>query len=326
MSKVADKLVRTLRQKKTVTTRAFLWKIPHNSERVDVRLKLGRYQTASGLPKSNIPESSNPKSELTLDEEEFDSLIGFLRENYEPFRQGFNAFIPIDKPFTKENAEQVKKLFSLPDKTKLVRFILENELISADLSTALENMRRTNAIRQFQSMLGENLAEAKWQSWFELNPWVLGSEFVRVLDERHIDTQNISDFLMQAYDGFLDVVEIKRPEGDMTFWSQARDHDNLVPSTVLVKAITQATRYIYEIEREANSVKFLERLRGVRTVKPRGILIFGRSSTWGQDENEAYRILNASYHNLSILTYDQVLDRARRMTGSSREQDNEPDA
>jgi hypothetical protein len=27
----------------------------------------------------------------------------------------------------------------------------------------------------------------------------------------------------------------------------------------------------------------------------------------------AYRILNASFHNLTVLTYDHVLDRARRI-------------
>ncbi len=164
-------------------------------------------------------------------------------------------------------------------------------------------------------MLKKDLVENDWQKWFEDNTWVLGSEFVRVLDERHIDVQNISDFLMQAYDGFLDVVEIKRPEGGLLFWASIRDHGNLVPSSDLTKAITQAARYIYEVEREANSVKFLNRVGGVRTVKPRGILIFGRSSDWGDDENEAYRILNSSYHNLTIMTYDHVLERAKRMVG-----------
>ena len=83
----------------------------------------------------------------------------------------------------------------------------------------------------------------------------------------------------------------------------------------MVKAITQASRYIYEVEREANSVKFLDLVNQVRTVKPRGILIFGRSHDWGDDQREAYRILNSNYHNLSIMTYDHVLERAKRMIG-----------
>jgi hypothetical protein len=55
-------------------------------------------------------------------------------------------------------------------------------------------------------MLDKNLLEGAWQKWFEANSWVLGSQFVRIIEERRIDTESISDFLMEAYDGFLDVV------------------------------------------------------------------------------------------------------------------------
>jgi len=315
MSKISDKLIRVLRDKKTVVTKAFFWKIPHDSGRIDIRLKVGRYKKPRDPFDPEVIESLDPKSEITFDEEEFDSLITFLQENYEPFKQGFKAFIPVDRPFTPENAEQIKKLFAVPDKASLIEFISNQEIIPEDLSIALENVRRTKAINEYEQMLGEDLVENNWQKWFEENTWVLGSEFVRVLDERHIDVQNISDFLMQAYDGFVDIVEIKRPEGGLRFWSPIRDHGNLVPASDLTKAITQAARYIFEVEREANSVKFLDRVGGVRTVKPRGILIFGRSSNWGNDENEAYRILNSSYHNLTIMTYDHVLERAKRMVG-----------
>lgn len=34
------------------------------------------------------------------------------------------------------------------------------------------------------------------------------------------------------------------------------------------------------------------------------------------DQKEAYRILNTAYHNLTILTYDHVLDRAKRILGN----------
>ena len=101
----------------------------------------------------------------------------------------------------------------------------------------------------------------------------------------------------------------------MQFWAEKQDHGNWVPSTDLTKAISQATRYIYEVEREANSVKFLERVGNVKTIKPRCVLIFGRSQNWRDDQKESYRILNASYHNLTIMTYDHVLDRAKRILG-----------
>lgn len=315
MSKVSDKLIKVLLEKKSVVTRAFLWKIPHHSGRLDVRLKLGRYSKPKKYFGNEEPESLTPKSELTLDEEEFSALTEFLRDNYEPFRQGFRAFIPLEAPYSSENAEQIRNLFSLPDTAQLVKFITSQNLIPDALATALETARRMKAILELEAMLSEDLVEQPWQEWFESNSWVLGSEFVKVLEDRRIDVGNIADFLMQAYDGFVDIVEIKRPGGTDRFWRSSRDHGNCIPSSGLVEAIAQASRYIYEVERESNSVKFLERIGNVRTVKPRGILLFGRSSGWDEQECEAYRVLNSSYHNLTIMSYDHVLERAKRMVG-----------
>lgn len=312
---IIDKLGKVLRSRPTVITRAFFWSIPHNSGKQDICLKIGRYKKPQEVPAAEVPESLQPKSELTLDDEEFKALIEFLQEQYEPFRQGVKAFIPLDKPYEKENAAQIRALFALPDKQKLVRFILSHDVIPEDLAAGLQQAHRNRAIKQFESMLEQDEKEPAWQEWFEKNSWVLGSEFVRILDQRDIDVKNISDFLMEAYDGFLDVVEIKRPEGGLQFWAASLDHGNYVPSTDLTKAITQASRYIYEVEREANSVKFLERVGQVKTVKPRCILIFGRSNKWDNSQIEAYRILNAGFHNITIMTYDHVLGRAKRIVG-----------
>ena len=315
MSNIKGRLTRVLLSKPTVITRAVFWKIPHNTEKEDICLKLGRYKKSGFFDENEEPVSQQPKSELTLNHEEFQSLIEFLQQSYEPFRQGVKAFIPLERPFDSENAKQIRALFTLPNKRDLVNFILDNDVIPDELAAGHHQARRARAVLEFEKMLGQNLLEGKWQQWFQSNSWVLGSQFVRILEERNIDTQHISDFLMEAYGGFLDVVEIKRPEGGLNFWSPTFDHGNYVPSTELTKALTQASRYIYEVEREANSNKFLESVGGVKTVKPRCILVFGRSNDWNEKQAEAYRILNASFHNLTILTYDHVLARARRISG-----------
>ena len=306
-------LAKVLRDKKTVVTRALFWRIPHHTDKQDVRLKIGRYKKSPDWTRNEEPENLTPKSELTLDDEEFRNLIEFVQENYEPFKAGTKAFIPLDRPFDSDTADAVKAFFNLPEKRGLLDFLLEHDIIPEHLLLAMHHKRRLNAIAEFERMLADDLTEHPWQKWLEQNPWVLGTEFVRVLDERKIDTEHISDFLMQAYDGFLDIVEIKRPEGRLTFWADRLDHGNYVPSPDLTKAITQASRYIFEVEREANSVKFLDRVDNVMTIKPRCVLIFGRSHDWDSERTESFRILNSSFHNLSILTYDHVLDRARRL-------------
>jgi len=306
-------LVKILRDKTTVITRAVFWRIRHDSEKEDVHLKVGRYKKPKDWNAAEEPESVSPKSELTLDDEEFRKLIEFVQENYEPFKAGTKAFIPLDHPFESHTAEAVKAFFNHPEKLNLVDFIAQHDIIPEHLMLALHLKRQMQAISEFKTMLSNNIVEQPWQKWFEKNGWVLGTDFVRVLDERNIDTKHISDFLMEAYDGFLDIVEIKRPEGELRFWAAAQDHGNYVPSSDLTKATTQASRYLYEVEREANSVKFLERVDHVKTIKPRCTLIFGRSHDWNSDQRESYRILNSTLHNLTILTYDHVLERAQSL-------------
>ena len=322
---IKGKLIHTLLDKRTVVTRACLWSIPHDSGREDISLKVGRYNKPKFGVSAESLDVEEPKSELTLTDAEFKELMEFVRENYEPFRKGVKAFIPLDTPYDKDNAAQIRALFSLPEKHKLVEFIVSNKIIPDELTTLLQQAQRVRAVREFEAKLANDEKELEWQSWFKANSWILGSEFVRVLDDRHIDTQTISDFLLEAYDGFLDVVEIKRPEGGLKFWADSLDHGNYVQSSDLTKAITQANRYIFEIEREANSIKFLQRVDGVRTVKPRCTLIFGRSDEWNQEQAEAYRILNTAFHNLHIMTYDHVLTRAKRMVGIAANPQEDPD-
>ena len=308
-----DYLAALLKEKKRVFTRVVFWRIPHKSGGgEDINLKLGRYQKIDDWIETL--QSRKPNSELTLDNEELKALLDFISENYEPFKAGIKKYIALDE-FDEKNIEHVKAIFGNPDKEALMKFVIENSLLPEDLLIDLEHQKKKVAIETFESMLDQDLAENKWQEWFKENQWVLGTEFVRVLDERDIDTAHITDYLMQAYDGFVDIVEIKRPNGALQFWSPTPDHGNYIPSTDLVKAISQSIKYIYEVEREANSVKFLERVGNVKTIKPRCVLVFGRSNDWNNEQREEYRILNSSYHNITIMTYDHVLARAKRIVG-----------
>jgi hypothetical protein len=317
VASIKDKLVQLIRIRPRVLTRAIFWKVPHNNSDDEIHLKIGRYNRPKDWSETETLELDSPKSELTLDGEEFGNLIEFISSNYEPFKDGTRAFLPLDNPFDVQNAEQIKQLLNIEDKKGMLQFLLNNDVIPEELEVGLTHARKLKAIDEFQYLLESDFTENKWQTWFEKNSWVLGSDFVKILDERAIDTSNISDFLMQSYDGFLDVIEIKRPEGGLKFWGSALDHGNYYPHSDLIKAITQSISYIHEIELQANDMKFFERVGKVKTIKPRCTLIFGRSNGWDQAQQEAFRILNSSYHNLTIMTFDHVLERAKRIIGKS---------
>src|SRR5689334_18119072 len=91
-----------LKAGKNVRTIATLWRVPHKTQPSGISLKVGRYRLSDD-EETWEPESLVPKSELTLDEDELKELIRRLQENYEPFRQGIKAFIPLEKPFERAN-------------------------------------------------------------------------------------------------------------------------------------------------------------------------------------------------------------------------------
>lgn len=300
-----------LKKKSRVFSRAMLMSIPHNSDKIDVSLKLGRYT----LPFENV-ETRQPKSELTLDNDELNNLITYISDNYAPVNLGSGKYICVSE----DDEELIKKFKDLIEKNSdTATLLIEKGILSDNVFLAATSIKKKDALNEFEKKLKENLAESYWQNWFATNKWVLGSDFAQIIDERKIDTENIADYIMRAFDGFVDLVEIKKPNG-MPFWASTKDHDNYVPSSDLVKAITQCLNYIHAIEQEANSAKFIQRTKS-KVIKPRCILIFGRSCDWDEEQKEAYRILNAAYNQISILTYDHLLLRAKNVLGLVNNED-----
>ena len=295
----------TLQMKKRVCSEAILMRIPHaHADVQDISLKIGRYNIPYGL------ESKKPKSELTLNNEELDALIRYISENYKPLTLGQGEYINVSE----ESATLVENFKRLIEgQSDTARMLIENGILSDNVFLAASVIKKRDALIELQEKLQEEQPERYWQEWFTRNKWVLGSDFAQIVDERVIDTENIADYIMKSYDGFVDLVEIKKPNG-LPFWASTKDHGNYVPSVDLTKAITQCLNYIYAIELEANSTKFARRI-GSRVIKPRCILIFGRSYDWNDEQREAYRILNAAYNQVSILTYDHISERAQNVLG-----------
>lgn len=150
--------------------------------------------------------------------------------------------------------------------------------------------------------------EEVWQKFFSQNAWILGSDFVEILDERRLDVENITDYLLKSFDGFVDIIELKLPSAP--FWTAEN-----IPKSELTAAIMQCIRYILQTERKINDLEFNKKIQNTPIVKPRITLIYGRSNSWGDNEKEAYRVLNSSYYNLNIISYDHLLERAKRLIG-----------
>ncbi len=297
--------------KKQVYTQAILQKIPHATEgKVDICLKVGRYKISGGI------ETDCPKSELTLTFEELKNLINYIEQYYKPLELEVEKFISVGNTDSKQLLLQFKSIADSDE--EVATQLIESGLLSDKIYITIDLIRKQKALDDFIDAIDKDYAESYWQEWFKINKWILGSEYMEILDERRIDSGNIADYLVKAFDGFLDIVEIKKPNG-LKFWAETKDHDNYIPSSDLIKAITQCQNYLYEIERESNSAKFLERTNETKIIKPRCMLVFGRSNDWSADKQKAFRMLNSMYTQISIMTYDHLLSRAKNIFGISDE-------
>jgi len=170
-----------------------------------------------------------------------------------------------------------------------------------------EILMNEKSFLEYKIKLGVGKNEEVWQKFFEGNPWILGSDFVETLNERIIDENSEIDIPVKDYDGFVNIIELKLPNAD--FWTTEN-----IPVAQLTKAIMQCAHYITEMERRMNDCKKVEKL-GATILKPRITLIYGRSNTWTKDQREQFKILNSSFHDIAILTYDNVLERAHKIIG-----------
>lgn len=273
-----------------------------------VSLKIARYRKVNGTFYEKQDKS------ITLSCGEIDKLIEYIQEYYAPLNTGMSEFISVDK----DAAELFAKVrdLGIPD-AEVVKKLHESGILTENLSVAITAAERNRAVSEFEQAISSGYPESYWQDWFSRNKWVLGSEYLNILPERDIDVTDIADYLVRAIDGFLDVVEIKRP--DLPFWTRPDSHGNLCPSAQLTAAITQCLNYLYKIELQSNSVEFMERVEDTKTVKPQCMLVYGRSVDWDDNELKSLRILNAAYHQLHIITYDQLLMRAKLLLGIENE-------
>lgn len=134
---------------------------------------------------------------ITLKPEEIDKLIEYIQEYYTPLNIGMTEFIEADedaaKLFTK-----VRDLGISDD--EVVSKLIESGILTQNLTVAITAAERNNAVQEFEHAIDVERTESFWQNWFSQNKWVLGSDYLNILPERDIDTNDIADYLMRSID------------------------------------------------------------------------------------------------------------------------------
>jgi hypothetical protein len=211
----------------------------------------------------------------------------------------------------------------------LVSFLSENEIntISAiqhyrSWIIEIENLKKLlafeeagNLVEQIKtdSTLSEYRAgqpEKIFQNWIEKNyPWVFGVDYIKKHDVRAIALHSEGDLLMESMEGFLDLIELKRPSHNI-FGPVDQSHKSYYPSTDLSKVIGQCLFYLQKMD---DMKLVLEKEYKTKVIRPRIKIIIGRTKDFIDEQYNALRMLNCQLTHLEIISYDDIIKYGEKM-------------
>ena len=144
--------------------------------------------------------------------------------------------------------------------------------------------------------------EKIFQNWIEKNIWTLGIDYIQKHPARQIGINSESDLIMETTDGFIDLIELKRPKFDLFVFDES--HKIFYPSRELSKVIGQCMQYLKILD---NYKLILEKQHKFKLLRPRIKIIVGRTSKFNDEQFEALRMLNSNLNHIQIISYDYLL-------------------
>lgn len=162
---------------------------------------------------------------------------------------------------------------------------------------------------QIDAALAANYPESWWQSLLEKHIPLLLPGYVQCFSKINIGIgrTKFPDFLLQTQDGYLDVLEIKRPDTEL--FTKDNNHDNYSFSKVLSNAISQVNRYVEETQKHCQDLQeYIQEKHksNVRVLHPTGIILAGDRRNFSQHEKDDFRRLTRMLTNIKLITYDDL--------------------
>ena len=156
------------------------------------------------------------------------------------------------------------------------------------------------SLKDFNEKIKTSKKEEELQKFLEKNTWILGFEYDSSKPQKIVGGSRY-DFYVERYDGYADIIEIKKPN-DQIFDSKGR------LTRVFGKALQQLIEYIDQATYLGN-IKSLSKEYSLNFLKPKGILIIGRTPN-SNDKEKLENICNY-FHNIEVLTYDDLYQKAK---------------
>lgn len=144
--------------------------------------------------------------------------------------------------------------------------------------------------------------EKIFQNWIENNLWIFGIDYIRKHDERKIALFSEGDLLMETVDGYLDLIELKRPKHDLLKFDNS--HKCYFPHPDLSIVIGQSLFYLQKLSEYKLNIQDEYK---VKVIMPRIKIIVGRNSDFEEEQKDCIRMLNTNLNSIQIITYDDLV-------------------
>lgn len=182
-----------------------------------------------------------------------------------------------------------QRVYSVPDRFKILKRI---------------------AIERLEQLIKDDALEKDFQKLLADNPWIFGSEYSELLTRRIWVRDQQQDFMCKrTTDGFLEVIEIKRPLNDKNLFIWDDSHKTFYPGNELSKSIGQVINYLAALDSDRDKIRSND---GEDPNKIRVKLIIGRDRD--EKQIESLRNLNSHINRIEIVTFDQLLKIAKRVS------------
>lgn len=171
-----------------------------------------------------------------------------------------------------------------------------------------------NAMDAYHDLLDDETSnETTMQRFIEENLWLLGLDYAK-MRPRKSGPRGAIDFILQRYDGFHDLLELKSPHDDLITAPDVSEGDPVPAphkyalSRALAQALAQAIVYRDRLTRHADSAQELYGLPHTRD--PRLIIVIGKADSLPEHRQRVLQELNKSLHRVEVVPYDVLANRA----------------
>jgi len=196
--------------------------------------------------------------------------------------------------------------------------IITNELCNLQKLLELELVGSiTDEIKQHEELVKYSAGQPEkiFQNWIEQNLWIFGIDYIRKHDDRKIALFSEGDLLMESVDGYLDLIELKRPKHELLKFDNS--HKCFYPHPDLSQVIGQSLFYLQKL---AQYKSVLQEEYNVKILMPRIKIVAGRNNDFTDEQRDCIRMLNTNLSSIQIITYDDLISYGNLILKSNEQQ------